>query len=114
MMVQQDPSFSIALLGSLMPDGAWKVGGGGGGGKSLEGMFVKEQEKEGGGGGASHLVAYDAVVGQTQVGQRVVSELEGALVQLRHRLVHVQDGELLVDLTDHLEPDETRERFHIF
>lgn len=61
----------------------------------------------GAGRGGSHLVAYDAVVGQTQVGERVVSELEGTLVQLRHRLVHVQDGELLVDLTDHLEPDET-------
>lgn len=84
----------------------------------LEGMFVKEQERRRrerrGGGGASHLVAHDAVVGQTQVGKRVVSELEGTLVQLRHRLVHVQDGQLLVDFTDHLEPDETRERFRIF
>lgn len=31
-----------------------------------------------------------------------VSELEGTLVELRNGLVHVQDGVLLVDLTDHL------------
>lgn len=50
----------------------------------------------------SRLVPDDAVVGQTQVGVGTVSELEGALVQLRNGLVHVQDGVLLVDLTDHL------------
>lgn len=33
---------------------------------------------------------------------RVVSELKGALVELRNGLVHVQDGVLLVDLSDHL------------
>lgn len=53
----------------------------------------------------SHLVLYDAVVRQTQVATRVVSELEGALVQLRNRLVHIQDGVLLVDLTDDLGRD---------
>lgn len=50
----------------------------------------------------THLVADDGVIGQTQVGMRIVSELQGTLVELRHRLVHVQDGVLLVDLTDHL------------
>ena len=50
-----------------------------------------------------HLVQYDGVVGQTQVRVWIVSELEGALVELRNRLVHVQDGVLLVDFTDHLD-----------
>lgn len=50
-----------------------------------------------------HLVLYDSVIRQAQVCMWVVSELEGALVELRDRLVHVQDGVLLVDLTDHLE-----------
>lgn len=56
--------------------------------------------------GRSHLVPDDAVVGQTQVGVGTVSELEGALVQLGHGLVHVQDGVLLVDLADHLKGEK--------
>lgn len=49
-----------------------------------EGVEIEtEGEKE------SHLVLYDGVVGQTQVCLWIVSELEGALVELRDRLVHV-------------------------
>lgn len=33
---------------------------------------------------------------------RRVSELEGALMELRDRLINVEDGVLLVDLTNHL------------
>ena len=50
----------------------------------------------------SHLVRYQGVVGEAKVGVGRLSELEGTLVQLRDRLVHIQDGMLLVDLTDHL------------
>lgn len=57
-----------------------------------------------------HMVQPDDVVGQTQVGLRVVSQLEGALVELRDGLVHVQDGVLLVDLTDDL---DTRSRLKV-
>ena len=50
----------------------------------------------------SHLVRYQGVVREAKVGVGRLSELEGTLVQLRDRLVHIQDGMLLVDLTDHL------------
>ena len=50
----------------------------------------------------SHLVQYQGVVGEAKVGVGCLSELEGTLVQLRDRFVHIQDGMLLVHLTDHL------------
>ena len=50
----------------------------------------------------SHLVLYQGVVGEAKVGVCLFSELEGTLVQLRDRFVHIQDGMLLVHLTDHL------------
>jgi len=51
----------------------------------------------------SHLVLDQRVIGEAQVGLARLSELEGTLVELGDRLVHVQDGVLLVHLTDHLE-----------
>lgn len=50
-----------------------------------------------------YLLLDDAVVGQTQVGQGIVSELQSTFVELRHRFIHVHDHLLLVNLTDHLE-----------
>lgn len=51
----------------------------------------------------SHLVLDQRVIGEAQVGLAGLSELEGTLVELGDGLVHVQDGVLLVHLTDHLE-----------
>lgn len=100
MMVQQAPSLSTTLLGSLVLGSAW--------GEEEEGENVRHTEEEAAkgtkrrGNRKCHLVLNDGVVGQTQEGVGVVSELEGALVELRNRLVHVQDGVLLVHFTDHL------------
>jgi len=49
---------------------------------------------------ATYLELNDSLLGKTEVHPVGVLHVEGALVELRHRVVGVQDGHLLVHLPD--------------